>query len=118
MGSWTISQSWTKSEPHSSETRRRCSPLSEAPKRWSGPTVAWPHCWVNKDSSTRNKLGNCPYNCPPPKTSWKLFIEHRKRHLVEQQQHSHGLKKKEQNAEPNSIMKKHPQTTNPNAWAG
>merc|ERR1712183_1149564 len=43
---------------------------------------------------------NCPHNCPPPKTSWKLFIEHRKRHLVEQQQHSHGLKKrKEQNAE-------------------
>merc|ERR1719495_2732516 len=53
------SPSSTKSEPPSSETRRRCSPPSEAPKRWSGLTVAWPLCWVKKDSREI---------CPLPKT--------------------------------------------------
>merc|ERR1719369_2205085 len=57
--SWTTSPSSTKSEPPSSETRRRCSLPSEAPKRWSGLTVAWPLCWVKKDSREI---------CPLPKT--------------------------------------------------
>merc|ERR1712198_414184 len=42
--SWTTSPSWTRSEQPSSETRRKCSLPSEAPRRCTGLTIAWPLC--------------------------------------------------------------------------
>merc|ERR1712002_1126836 len=42
--SWTTLPSWTRSEPPCSETRRKCSLPSEAPRRCAGLTVAWPLC--------------------------------------------------------------------------
>merc|ERR1711942_635186 len=48
--SWTTLPSWTRSEPPCSETRRRCSLPSEAPRKCTGLTTVWPLCWAERSS--------------------------------------------------------------------
>merc|ERR1719369_1599778 len=119
--SWTTSPSSTKSEPPSSETRRRCLPPSEAPKRWSGLTVAWPLCWVKKDFPVRFvryqklELENQQHSNQTTATTTTS------KHLPEHQ-HSHGLRIPSSRTEfiPSKKKNRHPRKiiTNPNAWTG
>merc|ERR1711915_23227 len=100
----TTSPSWTRSEPPTSETRRKCSPPLEAPRRCAGLTDVWPLCLVKCFRRKKRKNSNPDFNRKPKtnrKTNNKTFKNNK---LI--------------NIPTDFIIPSKQKTKLPNAWAG
>merc|ERR1712105_15059 len=112
----TTSPNSINSEPLSSETRRKCSPPSDTPRRWPTPTVAWLICSTHKKVGGINVVLTLKTNTQNSTKNSRRRAEEKEKNISSNKkttsqiyQHSHGRKKSTSQKKPSKTKEQHQQ---------